>query len=51
MILAKLGRMAYVNTLPVDWGLVKSPLGKLAHIVRGYTHNLECAPRKGRTRH
>ena len=35
MILAKLGRMAYVNTLPVDWGLVKSSLGKLAHIVRG----------------
>jgi chorismate dehydratase len=35
MILGRLGRMAYVNTLPVDWGLVTSPLGKLASIQRG----------------
>ncbi len=35
MILGRLGRMAYVNTLPVDWGLVNSPLKELVTIVRG----------------
>ncbi len=35
MILGRLGRMAYVNTLPVDWGLVTSPLAKLVTIQRG----------------
>jgi chorismate dehydratase len=35
MILGRLGRMAYVNTLPVDWGLVSGPLGKLVSIHRG----------------
>ena len=35
MILGRLGRMAYVNTLPVDWGLVRSPLGKLVTVHRG----------------
>lgn len=35
MILGRLGRMAYVNTLPVDWGLVTSSLGKLVTIQRG----------------
>ncbi|HMK33501.1 MAG TPA: menaquinone biosynthesis protein [Desulfomonilaceae bacterium] len=35
MILGNLGRMGYVNTLPVDWGVVNSPLGKLVHIIRG----------------
>lgn len=35
MILGKLGRMAYVNTLPVDWGMVTGPLGKVVDIQRG----------------
>jgi chorismate dehydratase len=35
MILGRLGRMAYVNTLPVDWGLVTSPLARLVTIQRG----------------
>jgi chorismate dehydratase len=35
MMLGKLGRMAFVNTLPVDWGLAESPLGNLADIRRG----------------
>lgn len=35
MILGRLGRMAYVNTLPVDWGLVSGPLGKLVQMRRG----------------
>jgi chorismate dehydratase len=35
MILARLGRMAYINTLPVDWGLVTSPLGSLVSLHRG----------------
>jgi chorismate dehydratase len=35
MMLGKLGRMAFVNTLPVDWGLAESSLGNLAEIRRG----------------
>jgi chorismate dehydratase len=35
MILGRLGRMAYINTLPVDWGLVSSPLGQLVNSRRG----------------
>ena len=35
MTLGRLGRMAYVNTLPVDWGLATGPLGKLVDIQRG----------------
>ena len=35
MILGRLGRMAYINTLPVDWGLVHSPLGKSVKVYRG----------------
>jgi chorismate dehydratase len=35
MILGRLGRMAYINTLFVDWGLVHSPLGKLVKEYRG----------------
>ena len=35
MILARLGRMAYINTLPVDWGLVTTPLGSLFSWHRG----------------
>ena len=35
MIIGRLGRMAYINTLPVDWGLVHSPLAKLAKVFRG----------------
>lgn len=35
MILGRLGRMAYINTLPVDWGLVSSPLGQLVNCRRG----------------
>lgn len=35
MILGKLGRMAYINTLFVDWGLVHSPLRKLVKVYRG----------------
>lgn len=35
MILGRLGRMAYINTLPVDWGLVVSPLGQLVSSRRG----------------
>lgn len=30
----RLGRMAYINTLPVDWGLIKGGLGSLRAIVR-----------------
>jgi chorismate dehydratase len=35
MILGRLGRMAYINTLPVDWGLVHSPLARLVKVYRG----------------
>lgn len=35
MILGRLGRMAYINTLPVDWGFVAGELGKLVEIQRG----------------
>lgn len=35
MILGRLGRMAYINTLPVDWGLVKGNLGDLLSVRRG----------------
>jgi chorismate dehydratase len=35
MIIGRLGRMAYVNTLPVDWGLVHGPLGSLVSVERG----------------
>lgn len=35
MILGRLGRMAYLNTLPVDWGLVTGPLGRFVAIQRG----------------
>ena len=35
MILGRLGRMAYINTLPVDWGLVHSPLGRQVKVYRG----------------
>ncbi len=35
MILGRMGRMAYINTLPVDWGVVNSPLGELVSILRG----------------
>jgi chorismate dehydratase len=31
----RLGRMAYINTLPVDWGLANGALGSLATIQRG----------------
>lgn len=34
-MLGRLGRMAYINTLPVDWGLVSSPLGFLVKIHSG----------------
>ncbi|MEW6140148.1 MAG: menaquinone biosynthesis protein [Thermodesulfobacteriota bacterium] len=30
----RLGRMAYINTLPVDWGLIKGGLGSLGATVR-----------------
>lgn len=35
MIVGRLGRMAYINTLPVDWGLATSPLGRLISCRRG----------------
>lgn len=35
MIIGRLGRMAYINTLPVDWGLVHSPLAKVVKVYRG----------------
>jgi chorismate dehydratase len=35
MILGRLGRMAYINTLFVDWGLIHSPLSKLVKVYRG----------------
>lgn len=35
MMLGKLGRMAFVNTLPVDWGLAESSLGDLIEVHRG----------------
>lgn len=35
MILGRLGRMAYINTLPVDWGLAYGALGDLVEIQRG----------------
>jgi chorismate dehydratase len=35
MILGRLGRMAYINTLPVDWGLVTGSLGDAVDIRRG----------------
>ena len=31
----RLGRMAYINTLPVDWGLVNGTLGDLVTVHRG----------------
>lgn len=34
-MLGRLGRMAYINTLPVDWGLAGSALGDLAEVRRG----------------
>ncbi len=35
VILGRMGRMAYINTLPIDWGLVSSSLGKLVELRRG----------------
>ena len=35
MKLGRMGRMAYINTLPVDWGFVGSDLGRLVFIQRG----------------
>ena len=35
MKLGRLGRMAYINTLPVDWGLVKINFGDLITVRRG----------------
>lgn len=35
MILGRLGRMAYINTLPVDWGVAKGNLGDLVTVRRG----------------
>jgi chorismate dehydratase len=35
MTIARLGRMAYINTLPVDWGLIASPLGECVSCTRG----------------
>jgi len=35
MIRVRLGRMAYINTLPVDWGLVKGRFGELVTVQRG----------------
>jgi len=35
MILGRLGRMAYINTLPVDWGVASSSLGELVDLHRG----------------
>ena len=48
MILGKLGRMAYVNTLPVDWGLVNGPLGQLVQIQRGTPTTLNRLMAEGR---
>lgn len=35
MSLPRLGRMAYINTLPVDWGLINGALGGAVSIHRG----------------
>jgi chorismate dehydratase len=35
MTIGRLGRMAYINTLPVDWGLLSTPLADLVNIYRG----------------
>lgn len=35
MKLGRLGRMAYINTLPVDWGLVRGNFGDLIRVRRG----------------
>lgn len=35
MILGRLGRMAYINTLPVDWGMLEDRMGRLVSIHRG----------------
>lgn len=48
MILGRLGRMAYVNTLPVDWGLVNGPLGKLVQMHRGTPSDLNRLMAEGR---
>ncbi|MGB6067009.1 MAG: menaquinone biosynthesis protein [Desulfomonilaceae bacterium] len=48
MTLGRLGRMAYVNTLPVDWGLVKGPLGKLVQLHQGPPTELNKLMAEGR---
>ncbi|MGO9567239.1 MAG: menaquinone biosynthetic enzyme MqnA/MqnD family protein [Desulfomonilaceae bacterium] len=48
MILGRLGRMAYINTLPVDWGLVHSPLGKSVKVYRGTPTTLNRLLAEGR---
>ena len=35
MILGRMGRMAYINTLPIDWGLVTSSLGTMVNLRKG----------------
>lgn len=35
MTLGRLGRMAYINTLPVDWGLVNGALRRSVSVYRG----------------
>ncbi len=47
MILGRMGRMAYINTLPVDWGLVHGPLGELVEIVRGTPTTLNALLARG----
>ncbi|MEW6350699.1 MAG: menaquinone biosynthesis protein [Thermodesulfobacteriota bacterium] len=47
MMLGRMGRMAYINTLPVDWGLVHAPLGKLVEIVRGTPTTLNAMLARG----
>ena len=44
MNLGRLGRMAYINTLPVDWGLVNGALGRSVTVYTWRSHNLEPPP-------
>jgi chorismate dehydratase len=48
MTLGRLGRMAYINTLPVDWGLVNGTLGRSVTVYRGAPTTLNRLLAEGR---